>query len=211
MKIAILCASGKAGKEITKEALSRGLEPVCFVRDSSKMNEFANKIQVVQKDIFALDSKDLADFDVIIDAFGEWQDLSLHKKHIESLSKILQGSRARLLVVGGAGSLYMDSSHTARLMDMPNFPKEYLGVAQATAEVLSFLRDEKGFKWVYVCPAAEFVPTLPKSNHYEIIGEEFKVNANHESKIGYSDYASAMMDIALDSNYEDVRVGVIGL
>lgn len=88
MKIAILCASGKAGKEITKEALSRGLEPVCFVRDSSKMNEFANKIQAVQKDIFALDSKDLADFDVIIDAFGEWQDLSLHKKHIESLSKI---------------------------------------------------------------------------------------------------------------------------
>ena len=211
MKIAILCASGKAGKAITNEVLERGFNPVCFVRDSSKMNEFANKIQVVQKDIFALDSKDLADFDVIIDAFGEWQDLSLHKKHTESLSKILQGSRARLLVVGGAGSLYMDSSHTARLMDMPNFPKEYLGVAQATAEVLTFLRDEKGFTWVYVCPATEFVPTLSKSNHYKIIGEEFELNANNESKIGYRDYASAMMDIALDSNYEDVRVGVIGL
>lgn len=211
MKIAILCASGKAGKEVTKEALSRGLEPVCFVRDSSKMNEFANKIQVVQKDIFALDSKDLADFDVIIDAFGEWQDLSLHKKHIESLSKILQGSRARLLVVGGAGSLYMDSSHTPRLMDMPNFPKEYLGVAQATAEVLSFLRDERGFTWVYVSPSLELVPTLPKSNHYEIIGEEFKVNANHESKIGYSDYASAMIDIALDLGYKNMRVGVVAL
>lgn len=175
------------------------------------MNEFANKIQVVQKDIFALDSKDLADFDVIIDAFGEWQDLSLHKKHIESLSKILQGSRARLLVVGGAGSLYMDSSHTARLMDMPNFPKEYLGVAQANAEVLTFLRDEKGFTWVYVSPSLEFVPALPKSNHYKIIGEEFELNANNESKISYGDYASAMIDIALDLGYKNMRVGVIGL
>lgn len=211
MKIAILCASGKVGKAITNEVLERGFNPVCFVRDSSKMNEFANKIQVVQKDIFALDSKDLADFDVIIDAFGEWQDLSLHKKHIESLSKILQGSRARLLVVGGAGSLYMDSSHKTRLMDMPDFPKEYLGVAQANAEVLTFLRDEKGFKWVYVSPSAEFVPALPKSNHYKIIGEEFELNANNESKIGYRDYASAMMDIALDSNYENVRVGVVAL
>ncbi|OOY02400.1 NADH-flavin reductase [Campylobacter coli] len=211
MKIAILCASGKTGKAITNEVLDRGLNPVCFVRDSSKMSEFEKNVQIIQKDLFLLNSQDLEHFDVIIDAFGEWQDLSLHKKHIEFLSKILQGSRAKVLVVGGAGSLYMDSSHKTRLMDMLDFPKEYLGVAQATAEVLTFLRDEKGFKWVYVSPSAEFVPALPKSNHYKIIGEEFELNANNESKIGYRDYASAMMDIALDSNYENVRVGVIAL
>lgn len=211
MKIAILCASGKVGKEITKEALNRGLNPVCFVRDNSKMSDFANKVQVVQKDLFTLDFKDLENFDVIIDAFGEWQELSLHKKHIEFLSKILQGSRARLLVVGGAGSLYMDSTHSTRLMDMQNFPKEYLDVAKASAEVLEFLCKEKGFKWVYICPAAEFVPNLAKNNHYKIIGEEFEVNAKNESKIGYSDYASAMMDITLDFSYENMRVGVIGL
>ena len=211
MKLAILCASGKAGKEITKEVISRGLSPVCFVRDGFKMSEFIEKAQVIQKDIFELDSKDLADFDVIIDSFGEWHDLALHKKHIESLSRILQGSKARLLVVGGAGSLYMDSTHTTRLMDTQSFPKEYLGVARASADVLEFLRKESGFKWVYVCPSAEFVPTLPKSNHYQIIGEEFELNSKNESKIGYSDYASAMIDIARDSSYVNVRVGVIGL
>lgn len=101
MKIAILCASGKVGKEISKEALKRNLEPVCFVRNSSKMNEFLPQAKIVQKDLFEFDSKDLIDFDIIIDAFGEWGNLSLHKKHIEWLSKILQGSKAKLFVVGG--------------------------------------------------------------------------------------------------------------
>lgn len=45
MKIAILCASGKVGKEISKEALKRNLEPVCFVRNSSKMNDFYLKLK----------------------------------------------------------------------------------------------------------------------------------------------------------------------
>ena len=92
---------------------------------------------------FALEKADLQGFDVIIDAFGEWQDLSLHKKHIEFLDKILQGNSAKLVVVGGAGSLYMDKSHTTRLMDTPDFPKEYMGVAEATAEVLKQRNIEK--------------------------------------------------------------------
>ncbi|EDH3306570.1 TPA: NAD(P)-dependent oxidoreductase [Campylobacter jejuni] len=211
MKIAILCASGKVGKEISKEALRRNLEPVCFVRNSSKMNEFLPQAKIVQKDLFELDFKDLVDFDIIIDAFGEWENLSLHKKHIECLSKILQGSKAKLFVVGGAGSLYMDENHTTRLMDMPDFPKEYLDIAKASAEVLEFLRNEKGFKWVYVSPSAIFSPDLPKTNHYKIIGEKFEVNANNESKISYSDYASAMIDIVLNSCYENTRIGVISL
>ncbi|MBK1991872.1 NAD(P)-dependent oxidoreductase [Campylobacter sp. 2018MI35] len=211
MKIAILCASGKAGKAIAKEALERNLELTCFVRNSSKMSEFSSKAKIIQKDLFELNAKDLVHFDAIIDAFGEWENLNLHKKHIEFLSKILQGSNSKLFVVGGAGSLYMDKSHTIRLMDTPTFPKEYLSIAKAAAEVLDFLRNEQGFKWIYVSPAADFIPELPKSHHYKIIGEQFEVNANNESKIGYDDYASAMIDIVLDSNYKNTRIGVIGL
>lgn len=144
MKIAILCASGKVGKEISKEALKRNLEPVCFVRNSSKMNEFLPQAKIVQRDLFELDSKDLIDFDIIIiDAFGEWENLSLHKKHIECLSVILQGSKAKLFVVGGAGSLYMDENHTTRLMDMPDFPKEYLDIAKQVRKYWNFYAMKK--------------------------------------------------------------------
>lgn len=177
------------------------------------MSEFSSKAKIIQKDLFELDTKDLVHFDAIIDAFGEWKNLNLHKKHIEFLSKILQGSNSKLFVVGGAGSLYMDKSYTIRLMDTPTFPKEYLNIAKAAAEVLTFLRNEQGFKWVYVSPAANFIPELPKNHNYKITGELFEVNTNNESKIGYDDYASAMIDIILNPNpnYENTRIGVIGL
>ncbi|EIX8650965.1 NAD(P)-dependent oxidoreductase, partial [Campylobacter jejuni] len=54
-------------------------------------------------------------------------------------------------------------------------------------------------------------PELPKTNHYKIIGEKFEINANNESKISYSDYASAMIDIVLNSCDKNTRIGVISL
>ena len=234
MKIAVLCANGKAGKLIVGEAINKGLEVSAFVRDSSKAR-FDSKVCVVQKDIFTLESSDLQGFDVIIDAFGEWQNLSLHKAHMEHLVQILSGNSAKFLAVGGAGSLYMDKEHSVMFMDTPDFPQEYIPVAKATAEVLEVLRPNnkinwvyvsppavfipdapksgkyKIINWVYVSPPAVFIPDAPKSGKYKIIGEEFELNSKGESKISYADYAIAMIEIALDSTYSKQRVGVIGL
>lgn len=210
MKIAVLCANGKAGKLIVEEAINKGLEVSAFVRDSSKAR-FDSKVCVVQKDIFTLESSDLQGFDVIIDAFGEWQNLSLHKAHMEHLVQILSGNSAKFLVVGGAGSLYMDTSHTTMLMDTPDFPKEYIPIARAETEGLAVLRNTQGLNWVYVSPPAVFIPDAPKSGKYKIIGEEFELNSKGKSKISYADYAIAMIEIALDSTYSKQRVGVIGL
>ena len=35
MKIAVICANGKAGKQIVKEAVSRGLDVTAVVREES--------------------------------------------------------------------------------------------------------------------------------------------------------------------------------
>ncbi|BEJ86435.1 hypothetical protein B10525_15680 [Campylobacter jejuni] len=78
------------------------------------------------------------------------------------MSKILQGSKAKLFVIWGIGSLYMDENHTTRLMDIPDFLKEYLDIAKASAEVLEILRNEKGFKWVYVSTSAIFHQNFQK-------------------------------------------------
>ena len=209
MKIAVLCANGKAGKLIVGEAINKGLEVSAFVRDSTKAR-FDSKVCVVQKDIFTLESSDLQGFDVIIDAFGEWQNLSLHKAHMEHLVQILSGNSAKFLAVGGAGSLYMDKEHSVMFMDTPDFPQEYLPVARATAEAFDVIKVSKDINWVYVSPPAVFIPDAPKSGKYKITGEEFELNSKGESKISYADYAAAMLDIALDSTYSKQRVGVIG-
>ena len=209
IKMAVLAASGKAGSLIVKEALlNKDIELSAFVRNSKKA-QFDSKVKVIEKDIFALNSKDLEGFDVIVDAFGEWKDFSLYKKHTEHLVSILKDNNAKFIVVGGAGSLYMDKAHTKMLMDMPDFPKEYLSAAKANAESLEVLRGQKDLHWVYVSPPAEFIATAPKTGKYEIIGEEFKTNAKGESKGSYADFAAAIIEIALDSKYDRQRVGVI--
>lgn len=132
----------------------------------------------------------------------------MHLKHIQHLAKILKDSKAKLIVVGGAGSLYMDKEHKIRLMDTADFPKEYLGVARATAEVLDFLREQRDFKWLYISPAAMF-DYEGELKEYEMIGEEFKVNSKGESKISYKTYAKALIDNAFKDELAFTRISFI--
>ncbi|MWV61806.1 NAD(P)H-binding protein [Helicobacter saguini] len=221
-KVAVLAASGKAGFLILKECVNAGFSVTAIVRNAKKLQDLAKKnkldskkFSVKQKDIFALDSKDLSGFDSIVDAFGEVKDPSLFVKHIQHLHDILKGNPARLIIVGGAGSLYLDKSHTKQLFDTPDFPKEYLPVAKAHGEVLDFLRaqDSKAgaINWVYVSPPADFRFDGVKSGKYKIIGEEFETNSKGESAGSYADYALAIVDIIKDSKINKQRVGVIGL
>ena len=106
MKMAVVCANGKAGKWIVKEAVERGLDVTAIVRGE---NSSAAKNALV-KDLFDLTNADLKGFDVVVDAFGAWtpETLPLHSTSLKHLCDILSGTDTRLLVVGGAGSLYVN-------------------------------------------------------------------------------------------------------
>ena len=73
MKLAVVCANGKAGKLIVKEALDRGLDVTAVVRGENR----TEAKQVMQKDLFDLTAGDLKGFDVVIDAFGAWTEDTL--------------------------------------------------------------------------------------------------------------------------------------
>lgn len=208
MKLAVLGANGKSGSFVVKEALSKGLDVTAFVRNSSA--NVPSGATIIKKDIFALQVSDLKGFDVVVDAFAEWEKLELHLEHIKHLAKLFKElPNTRLIVVGGAGSLYMNKEHTTQLMDIPEFPKEYLGVAKATADVLNYLREQK-FNWTYVSPPAEFVFEGARSGKYILGGEEFFTNSKGESKASYADYAIAIVDIAQKGGFEHKRVSVVG-
>ena len=120
MKIAVVCANGKAGRLIVKEAVDRGLDVTAIVRGENK----STARQVLRKDMMDLTAKDLQGFDVVIDAFGAWTEdtLPMHSSTLKHLCDILSGSNVRLLVVGGAGSLYTNPEHTQCLSDGADFP-----------------------------------------------------------------------------------------
>ena len=66
MKIAVVCANGRTGRLIVKEAVSRGLDVTAIARGENR----TAAAQYIQKDLFDLTAQDLAAYDVVVDAFG---------------------------------------------------------------------------------------------------------------------------------------------
>lgn len=207
MKIAVICANGKAGKWIVKEAVNRGLDVTAVVRGE---NQTAAQ-KVLQKDLFDLTAEDLKDFDVVIDAFGAWTEETLpqHSTSLAHLCNALSGSGTRLLVVGGAGSLYVDKEHTAVLSDGPDFPAEYLPLAKAQGKALEELRKRTDVTWTFISPAADFRADGERTGKYILGGEELTLNAKGESVISYADYAIAMVDEAVNGSHIRQRISVV--
>ena len=207
MKIAVICANGKAGRLITQEAVNRGQDVTAFVR--GKNESVANK--VVQKDLFKITKDDLASFDVVIDAFGAWMPESIPEipKAVKHLCDVLKGSDTRLLIVGGAGSLYTNNEHTATVDSAPSFPDAFKPLSKVHTEALNFLRGVKDVKWTYVSPAGDFQAEGKRTGKYILAGEELTLSSKGESVISYADYAIAMIDEAMNGKNTYKRISVV--
>lgn len=207
MKIAVVCANGKEGKLIVKEAVERGLDVTAVVRGENK--SVAKK--VIQKDLFDLTVSDLEGFDVVIDAFGTWtpETLPQHSSSLKYLCDLVSGKEIRLLVVGGAGSLYVNPEHTAQVMDSADFPDVFKPLAENMGKALNELRARNDVKWTYISPAGDFQPEGERTGKYILAGEELTLNSKGESIISYADYAIAMVDEAINANHIQQRISVV--
>lgn len=207
MKIAVVCANGKAGTLIVKEAVERGLDVTAVVRGENKT--VARK--VMKKDLFDLTAADLAGFDAVVDAFGAWKEEELpnHTKSLMHLCDILSGSKTRLLVVGGAGSLYVNPEHTAVVSDGPDFPAMFLPLAKAQGKALEELRRRNDVQWTFVSPAGDFQADGERTGKYILAGEELTLNSKGESIISYADYAIAMVDEIVNGKHIQQRISVV--
>ncbi len=209
-KVAIVCAAGKQGKLLVDEAVARGYDVTGFVRGNDKV---ANpEAKTVVKDLFELTREDLIGFDVVIDAFGAWtsETLPLHKTSLKHLCDILSGTKVRLLVVGGAGSLYVNPEHTVQVKDLESFPDMFRPLANMQGAALDDLRKRSDVQWTFLSPAGDFVADGERTGEYLLGGEEYFVNDRGESRISYADYAIAMIDEIENANHIQQRFSVIG-
>ena len=147
MKIALVAANGRVAGKVIEEAISRGFDVTAFGRreNNTKAQDY------VQKDLFDLTADDLKGFDAVVDAFGAWTEdtLEQHSTSLKHLCDILSGTDTRLLVVGGAGSLYVNPEHTACVSDGPDFPDMFKPLASAMAKALGELRERRKKRKVY--------------------------------------------------------------
>jgi putative NADH-flavin reductase len=194
MKIGIIGATGKAGSLIVKEAIGRGHEVTAIVRDSAKLTD--EKVAVLEKDIFDLKANDLQVFDVVVNAFGA--PAGQENLHVDAGRVLIEGvkgaSDTRLIVVGGAGSLFVDEAQTVRLIETPEFPKEYFPTASNQGKNLEDLQNTSGIKWTFISPAAFFNPEGKRTGSYQKGKDNLIVNSKGDSYVSYADYAIAVLD-----------------
>jgi hypothetical protein len=207
MKIALVAANGRAAGKVIEEAISRGFDVTAFGRreNNTKAKDY------VQKDLFDLTADDLKGFDAVVDAFGAWTEdtLEQHSTSLKHLCDILSGTDTRLLVVGGAGSLYVNPEHTACVSDGPDFPDMFKPLASAMAKALGELRERNDVKWTYISPAGDFQADGERSGKYILGGEELTLNSRNESIISYADYAIAMIDEIEKGDHIQQRISVV--
>ncbi len=206
-KIAVVAANGKAGQLIVREAVERGNDVTAFVRSENR----TVAENVVVKDIMDLTPKDLVGFDAVVDAFGAWtpETLPQHSTTLAHLCDILSGTDTRLLVVGGAGSLYVNPEHTMTVSETPNFPEMFKPLASAMAKALSDLRERDDVRWTYISPAGDFQAKGERTGKYILAGEELTLNDRGESIISYADYAIAMVDEIESGDHIQQRISVV--
>jgi uncharacterized protein len=208
MKIAIIGATGQAGSRIMKEALDRGHEVTAIVRNASKLGETSTR--VLEKDVFDLKAEDLKPFDVVVNAFGAAPGQEhLHVDAGNVLVKALQGAPdTRLFVVGGAGSLFVDTEHTTKVFETPDFPKEYLATATNQAKNLDILRQTQGITWTFLSPSALFAPGK-RTGAYKLGKDQLLVNSKGESFVSMEDYAIAVLDEIENPQHLNERYTVV--
>ena len=207
MKIAVVCANGKAGQLIAKEAVERGHDVTAVVRGE---NRSAAKKAIV-KDLFDLTAEDLSGFDVVVNAFGAWTPESIpqigdSEKH---LADALEGTGVRFYMVGGAGSLFTNAEHTQTVDMGPDFPEDWKPLSASHGCALADLRERKQLAWTYVSPACDFQAEGERTGKYLLAGEELTVNERGESVISYADYAIAMIDLVESDEHVGERVSVV--
>ena len=112
---------------------------------------------------------------------------------VAHLVNLLESTNTRLIVALGAGTLFVDSKGTM-LMDAPDFPAAYMGVAKATAESYFELKGSTNVLWMYISPAGDYDANGARTGKYVLGGDDLILNSKNESYISYADLALAIID-----------------
>jgi putative NADH-flavin reductase len=198
-KIVLIGASGFIGSAILKEALDRGHHVKALVRHPEKISITHNNLVVQSGDVSLPETleKVCENEDAVISAFNPgWKNPEIAAETTRGYREILKGVRRsgvkRLLVVGGAGSLFI--SPGKRLMDSGAIPESFLPAIKALADFyLIDLEAEKSIDWVFFSPAGN-IARGKRTAKFRLAKDDMIFDAEGKSNISVEDYAVAMID-----------------
>ena len=198
-KIALIGASGLVGSAILKESLRRGHSVTAIVRNPDRITLKDTGLQIKQGDVLSAESVPelISGADVVISAYNPgWTNPNIAEETTRAYEQIIQGVKQakipRLLIVGGAGSLYV--SPGKKLMDAGVIPESFMPAINALAEVLySLQKDGAELDWAFFSPAGDIAPG-ERTGKFRLGKDDLIVDEKGESHISVEDYAMAMLN-----------------
>jgi uncharacterized protein len=192
MNVVLYGASGMIGSRILEELVRRGHNVTAVVRNPEKVT--AKGVKAVKGDVNDEASVAAAakGADAAISAYAPPQ--SDPEAIVPAARSLLAGLKKanvqRIIFVGGAGSL--EIGHGLHLVDGPNFPAQFKGIALAHRDVLPVLKASNA-DWTYLSPAAVIAPG-ERTGKFRLGGTKLVSDDKGESRISAEDYAIALVD-----------------
>lgn len=197
MKIALIGATGFVGSAVLEELLRRQHQVTALARNPGKIAA-REGLTVVQADAqdAAQVAQAVAGQDAVVNAYNPgWTVPDIHDQFLIGTRAIYAGVKQagvkRLLVVGGAGSLYVAPG--VQLVDTPNFPAEYKPGALAAREALNLIRSETSLDWTFLSPPILLAPG-ERTGQYRLGTDAPLMNGEAPGGISVADLAVAIAD-----------------
>ncbi len=200
-KIVVYGGSGNIGSRIVTEALARGHEVTVVDRNPRPPRDpVPPRLTVVKGDAFdAADvGRNLAGKDVLVTAVAvrPTPTRDFYVRLVTAMvraQRAQKGRKARLIVVGGAGSL--NAGDGRRVVDsLPaDLPEGARNEILSMADALDYLRGVKDVAWTFFSPPASIEPG-ERTGRFRLGGDEMIRNEKGESRISMEDYAAALLD-----------------
>lgn len=196
MNIALI-GTGFVGTAVLNELLQRGHRVTVLARHPAKIAAH-ERLTVVQGD--AQNAAEVAaavrGHDAVVSAYNPgWTVPDIYDQFLLGTRAILEGVRTagvpRVLVVGGAGSLFVAPG--VQLVDTPEFPAEWKQGALAARDALTELRQEQALEWTFLSPAILLQPG-ERTGQYRLGTEAPLMNGDQPGSISVADLAVALVD-----------------
>lgn len=197
MKVALVGASGKVGRRLVAELTGRRHDVTGVARADP------GDVGVPMRIVDVTDAAALADAIRGHDAlFVSATFRSIDPAMI--LRAMDDAGISRLLVVGGAGSLYVAPG--VQLLDTPDFPEIFRVEVTAGRDFLQALR-QSDVDWTFLSPALSFAPG-ERTGLYRLGGDELMRDESGASSISYEDLAKALVDELEDPRHIRARYSI---
>ncbi len=213
LKIMVYGGSGNIGSRIVAEAVARGHQ-VMIVDRSPKADAAPAGVHVMQGDVFdtAQATRYIAGQDVVVSSIvvrpAPTRDFSLRVvKSLVDAQRAQAGTKPRLLVVGGASSLY--NAQGKRIVDTlpPGLPEGTQNEIRSAVDALDYLYTVKDVPWTFFSPASN-IAAGTRTGKFRLGGDQLVVDDKGQSRISYEDYAVAMLDEIERPQYANKRFTV---